>query len=133
MSDHLRQAAARRSTDAEARARNALTAMTRADEPVGFVAVARRASVSTDFLYRHPELRAKIESRRWSRPMNAAATAPDVHSGAAVSALAERLRRTQTEHRAELAELRAALATAHGENLRLRRQLQAAGITPQPA
>jgi hypothetical protein len=133
MPDHLRQAAARRSQDAEARARNALTAMTKADEPVSFVAVARRASVSTDFLYRHPELRTKIESRRRRRPVNAAASAPAAHSGAAVSALAERLRRTQTEHRAEVAELRAALATAHGENLRLRRQLQAAGITPRPA
>ena len=130
MPDHLRQAAARRSQDAEARARNALTAMTKADEPVSFVAVARRASVSTDFLYRHPELRTKIESRRRRRPVNAAASAPAAHSGGAVSALAER---TQTEHRAEVAELRAALATAHGENLRLRRQLQAAGITPRPA
>ncbi|MFD6517656.1 DUF6262 family protein [Rhodococcus sp. NPDC060176] len=56
-----RTAAARaRHTETRARAEAALLALSNAGEPVTFAAVARRARVSTDFLYNQPDLRTKI-------------------------------------------------------------------------
>jgi uncharacterized protein involved in exopolysaccharide biosynthesis len=129
MPDHLRAAAARRSHDAAERTRRALVEMTKARTPISFTAVARQAGVSTDFLYRHPELRTKIEALRQvpRRATPPAVQAPQ-STGGAVTALAERLRRLQAELNTEVTELKAALATAHGENLTLRRRLEAAGI-----
>jgi hypothetical protein len=121
MPDHLRAAAARRSRDAAERARRALVEMRKARMTISFTAVARHAGISTDFLYRHPELRTKIEALRQASPRATppARPAPEV-TGSAVTALAERLRRLQAEHPAEITELKAALAAAHGENLALR-------------
>lgn len=128
MSDHLRQAAARRRLEAEARATRALAAMSRGGEAVNFVAVARKAGVSTDFLYRHPTLRARVDelrraaSGRPSRDSPAPAlVSPDTSS--AVRSLAAQLKEMRARHRDEVAHLQKALAAAHGENLQLRRQL----------
>jgi hypothetical protein len=130
MSDHLRIAAARRSQEAAERVRRALFDMAKARTPISFTSVARQAGVSTDFLYRHLELRAKIEALR-QKPRQA--TPPVVQAldstGSAVTALAERLRRLQTEHLTEVKQLKAALEAVHGENLILRRRLEAAGFT----
>jgi hypothetical protein len=133
MPDHLRAAAARRSQDAADRARRALTEMTKARTTISFTAVARHAGISTDFLYRHPELRTKIEALRQASPRAAppAGAAPE-STGSAVTALAERLRRLQAERHAEVTELKAALAAAHGENLALRRRMETAGIAIHP-
>jgi hypothetical protein len=132
MSDHLRTAAARRSQDAAERVRRALVEMTKARTPISFTSVARQASVSTDFLYRHPELRTKIETLRQPQKQ---ATLPAVQapesSGGAVTALAEHLRRLHAARNTEVKELKAALAAAHGENLSLRRRLEAPGINFQ--
>jgi Family of unknown function (DUF6262) len=133
MPNHLRAAAARRSQDAAERARRALVEMTKARTTISFTAVARHAGISTDFLYHHPELRTKIEALRQAAPRATppAVPAPEA-TGSAVTALAERLRRLQAERHAEVTELKAALAAAHGENLALRRRMEAAGITVQP-
>jgi hypothetical protein len=133
MPDHLRAAAARRSQDAADRARHALVEMRKTGTTISFTAVARHAGISTDFLYRHPELRTKIEALRQASPRATppAGAAPEA-TGSAVTALAERLRRLQAERHAEVTELKAALAAAHGENLTLRRRLEAAGIPLQP-
>ena len=64
MSEHLREAAAQRRLKAESQAIQALAAMSRHGETVNFVAVARKAAVSTDFLYRHPTLRAQVVDLR---------------------------------------------------------------------
>jgi uncharacterized protein involved in exopolysaccharide biosynthesis len=81
--------------------------------------------VSVDFLYRHPELRARIEhlrSRQQKTPSPTAATpGADRDDQSVVVALTARLR----EARGEVAELKAQLAAAHGELLALRRQLPA--------
>jgi hypothetical protein len=48
----------------EARAAQALQTMSRNGKVINFVAVARKAGVSTDFLYRHPLLRARVIALR---------------------------------------------------------------------
>ena len=128
MSEHLRQAAARRRLEAEARATRALGAMSRGGEAVNFVAVARKAAVSTDFLYRHPTLRAQVvdlrratSGRPSGHPPASALVTPETSS--AVRSLAAQLKELRARHRHEVAHLQKALAAAHGENLQLRRRL----------
>jgi hypothetical protein len=117
----LRQAAQAKHAAATKRAEAGLRKLIKSGEPVNFRAVANSAGVSVDFLYRHPELRARIEQLR-SRQQRAPAPAEpqldndDRHVAAALTA---RLR----EARGEIAELKAQLAAAHGELLALRRQL----------
>lgn len=60
----LTEAAARRSADAYARARRAITKLRANGQPITFVSVARTAGVSTSFLYQHRELRREINDRR---------------------------------------------------------------------
>jgi hypothetical protein len=129
MSEHLRAAAARRRSEAEARAVRALTAMSRDGEAVTFVAVARRAAVSTDFLYRHTTLRVRVADLRRASSARAAEHAPAPEEGAsgtssAVRSLAAQLKELRARHREEVAGLQKALAAAHGENLQLRRRLR---------
>ena len=128
MSEHLRQAAARRRLEAEARTTRALAAMSRGGEAVTFVAVARKASVSTDFLYRHPTLRAQVVDLRRAtsgRPSRDRATPPlaTPDTSSAVRSLAAQLKELRARHRDEVAHFQKALAVAHGENLLLRRRL----------
>jgi hypothetical protein len=124
--EHLRQATRARTEEAEKRARAALAELAKAGKPVSFTAVARQARVSTDFLYRSPELRSRIERHRAKdRSASAAPTDPPGGSSAsaAVRALSARLRRQQEAHREEVTRLRKALEVAQGENLGLRRRL----------
>ncbi len=124
--EHLRQAARARSQNAEKRARTALAELTEAGKPISFTAVARQAGVSTDFLYRSPELRNQIEGHRAkSGPASAipADRQADSSTSAAVRALSARLMRQQQAHFEEVARLRKALKVAQGENLALRRRL----------
>ncbi|KOT35747.1 hypothetical protein ADK41_23650 [Streptomyces caelestis] len=126
MPEHLRQATRARTQEAEKRARTALTELVKAGKPVSFTAVARQAGVSTDFLYRSPELRTRIERHRAKGgPVPAAPADPtgDSSTSAAVRALSARLARQQQTHREEVARLRKALEVAQGENLALRRRL----------
>lgn len=60
MTEHLLRAAKARHEDTLKRATTALREMSQAGEPITFVAVARRAGISTDFLYSTPALRARI-------------------------------------------------------------------------
>jgi hypothetical protein len=61
----LRQAAAAKREAAAARAEAGIRKLAKTGQPVTFRAVAAAGGVSVDFLYRHPELRARIA--RWSR------------------------------------------------------------------
>jgi hypothetical protein len=93
---------------------------------VSFTAVARKAAVSTDFLYKHPELRTLIELHRTKGghvPGTRPAEAELSSTSAAVRALSARLAQQQQVHHEEVAKLREALAVAQGENLTLRRRL----------
>jgi hypothetical protein len=57
MPQHLRNAAHRRHQEATDRATTALARLSAAGKAISFASVAREADVSTDFLYRQPELR----------------------------------------------------------------------------
>ncbi|MGW3627950.1 DUF6262 family protein [Streptomyces sp. NPDC000880] len=124
--DHLQQATRARSQGAEKRARTALAELVKGGKPVSFTAVARQAGVSTDFLYRSPELRNQIERHRTKAGSAPAAPSDppcDSSTSAAVRALSARLTRQQQAHHEEVARLRKALEVAQGENLDLRRRL----------
>jgi hypothetical protein len=126
----LRQAAQSKRETATRRAEVALRKLIKSDQEINFRAVATAAGVSVDFLYRHPELRARIEhlrARQQRSPSSSKATpepGPDERS--VVLALTARLR----EARGEIVELKAQLAAAHGELLALRRRLPQALATP---
>lgn len=64
MSTHLVRAAKARHDDVMKRASAAVHDMATAGEPITFVSVARRAGVSTDFLYNAPTLRTRISELR---------------------------------------------------------------------
>jgi hypothetical protein len=125
--DHLRAATVARTEQAATKARAALTKLTAAKQPISFAAVSRQAGVSTDFLYRHPELRAQIERHRskygGQRGPQPDPDDPAVTASSAVRALARKLDEERSAHRQAVAQLRTALEVAHGENLELRRRL----------
>ena len=114
----LRQAAAAKRDAAAARAETGIRKLTKTSQPITFRAVAAAGGVSVDFLYRHPELRARIERLRGHQPCPAGqAPSRDQVASSVVTTLTARL----TELRRELAETKAQLAAAHGELLALRR------------
>ncbi|MEV3986247.1 DUF6262 family protein [Nonomuraea sp. NPDC049758] len=124
--EHLRRATRARTEEAGKRARAALAELAKAGKSISFTAVARRAGVSTDFLYRSPELRTRIERHRAKAgptPTRSAGSSDGRSTSAAVRALSARLTRQQQEHRAAVESLRKALQVAQGENLELRRRL----------
>ena len=118
----LRQAAAAKRRAAVARAETGIRTLTKNGQPITFRAVAAAGDVSVDFLYRHPELRARIERLRSQRAAVPARREPrhDPGGGAAPGVVATLTARL-TELRRELAETKAQLAVAHGELLALRR------------
>ena len=132
---HLQQAARTRHQATHARATDALARLAERGESITFVSVARAAHVSTDFLYRQPELRARIEQLR--RPLSTreavleGADHDAAGTSAAVRALASRIKQMRREHNAELDRLRRALEAAQGENLQLRRQLRLRAYEPK--
>ena len=117
----LRQAAAAKRDAAVARAETGIRMLTKTSQPVTFRAVAAAGGVSVDFLYRHPELRARIQRLRGQQPAPARQALPDGSPGHAASGVVATLTARLTELRRELAEARAQLAAAHGELLALRR------------
>ena len=122
--DDLRRASRQRSERAEARARTAVQSLSRQGRPISFASVAREAGVSTDFLYRHPDLRSLISDLRGGprRPPDAPEPAAAT-SSSAVRALSAQLKDLRTRHVTQVRELQQALATAQAENLQLRRRL----------
>ena len=129
---NLQKAAAARTAAATARAEAALDHMLRTGQPVTFRGLAAAASVSLDFLYRNPAIRCRVEQQRAQPP---APTAPPHSTGThpgqpgnVIAALTGELTQLKRRHREQVAELRHALQTAHGENLMLRRRL---GQQPQ--
>lgn len=130
MPQHLRDAARRRHEQSLQRATDALTALSAAGAPITFASVARKAGISTDFLYRQPQLRNKIQQMR-TQPSARTSTTPPADAddatepSAPVRALSAQLKELRRRHRDELAAVQRALAVAQGENLTLRRKLAA--------
>ncbi|MDJ0362227.1 DUF6262 family protein [Rhodococcus sp. H29-C3] len=126
MSEHLIRAAKSRHDEALRCATAALQQMAEEGEPVTFAAVARRAGVSTDFLYNAADLRSKITDLRTAPLVQRTAeptTDGESSSSSAIRALSSQLKAERRRHQEEVHALQAALATAHGENLHLRRRL----------
>ena len=125
MPQHLRDAAQQRHLQAIERATAALAQLSAAGKAITFASVARQANVSTDFLYRQPQLRQRIQQLRiTSAPQRASApTDEPADASAPVRALSAQLKELRRRHREEVDALKQALAAAHGENLALRRQL----------
>lgn len=127
MPQHLRDAAHRRHEQSLQRATDALTALSAAGAPITFASVARKANISTDFLYRQHTLRSKIQQMRSQPHSPNSEPAPDENAAtgksAPVRALAAQLKELRRSYNTDTAALRQALAVAHGENLALRRKL----------
>lgn len=124
---NLHKAAAARTAAATARAETALDRMLHTGQPVTFRGLAAAASVSLDFLYRHPAIRQRVEHMRAQQqdlpsPPGNPAIRPD-QPGSVVAALTGELAQLKRRHREQVAELQRALEAAHGENLMLRRRL----------
>jgi hypothetical protein len=126
---HLRDAAHRRHQQATDRATSALARLSAAGASISFASVAREADVSTDFLYRQPELRQHIQQMRTANVRRIDTAGTDVStpasSSAPVRALSAQLKELRRRHRGEVTALQQALAVAQGENLALRRRLAA--------
>ena len=124
----LRRAASAKRDAATGRAEAGLRKLIKTNAQISFRAVANAGGVSTDFLYRHAELRARIEhlrSRQSVKPAPASDTGAGVGANTnVVAALTAKLRQACSE----TADLKAQLAVAHGQLLDLRRQLPGAVI-----
>jgi hypothetical protein len=126
----LATATRRRREQAESAVEKALKEARKTLTPVSITSIAKAAGVSTDFIYRHPVLRPQVEALRRARrdalPGDAAHT-PDAEAATStlVRRLTQQLATDRRKDREEVAQLQAALAVAHGELLKLRRQQQA--------
>lgn len=129
MPQHLRDAAQRRHEETTERATAALARLSAAGKAITFASVAREADVSTDFLYRQPQLRQRIQQMRTSSSQGANSHVGDddmaLNASAPVRALSAQLKELRRRHHKEVTDLKEALAVAHGETLALRRKLAA--------
>ena len=126
--DNLRQAAARKSAAAQARAEQGLHEIIRRNEPITFRGLAQTAGVSVDFLYRCTPIRQRVQQLRAQQqntPPAAAAPTRDETASSVVRTLTAQLTELKRRHRDEISTLQHALEAAHGENLDLRRRLGA--------
>jgi len=126
--DNLRQAAARKSAAAQARAEQGLREIIRRNEPITFRGLAQTAGVSLDFLYRCTPIRQRVQQLRAQQqntPPAAATPTRDETPSSVVRTLTAQLTELKRRHRDEINALKQALEAAHGENLELRRRLGA--------
>lgn len=125
----LAESTRRRRENAENAVRQALAEARKARRSVTVAGIAAAAGVSSDFIYRHPELRPQVEALRRARryPPVPSEDHPDIEAADSrlVRRLCQQLADVRRKNREEVAELRRALEAAHGELLSLRRQLQA--------
>lgn len=113
--ERLTAAAAKRSADAESRARRGLIKLQNSGQPISFTSVARAAAVSTSFLYQHDELRDTIMKWRGgrhqlTRPMRESASPASLRAKLSVAIARNRVLSTEVAAlRAENQSLRSAL------------------------
>lgn len=130
--DNLRQAAARKSAAAQARADKGLREMIRCGQPITFRGLAQSANVSLDFLYRSTEIRRRVEQLRaqqQNHPPRSVVPPPDHSPSSVVRTLTVQLAELKQRHRDEVQALRQALEAAQSENLELRRRLGPRHVT----
>lgn len=123
---NLAAATQRKREAAAQRADQGIRELVKRGEPITFRSVARTGGCSIDFLYRSPDLRRRIETLRAQQEQGAAPTRPEPQPGSpnsVIRTLTHQLSHIRQRHRDEVAELKAALAAAQGENIELRRQL----------
>lgn len=125
MPQHLIVSAEKRHREAVERATTALNQLSAARKAITFASVAREAGVSTDFLYRQPQLRQRIQQLRTTTGTERSVLPDEAPSSgsAPVRALSAQIKELRRRHHQEVTELKNALAAAHGENLSLRRKL----------
>lgn len=98
------------------RAEAALRELEASGEPVNFQAVARRAGVSRQWLYKQPGLRSKIEHSRTARPAGGPNLPPGERaSRASLNQRVEGLLEENRRLRREITELTDELALAYGQ------------------
>jgi hypothetical protein len=127
--DNLRAAATRKRENATERAETALRALIKRGDQITFRGVATEAGCSPDFLYNSPTLRPRIEHLRGQQqatppPRSRPVASDGPGTSNVVRALSSQLTALKKQHHHELAALTAALSTAHGELLELRRELR---------
>jgi hypothetical protein len=122
----LTRAAKAKHETAVRRAERGLCQLIKQNEPVTFRSVARAGGVSLDFLYRHDELRARIQQLRAQQQRHPVAAGPQPCVTGTASNVVTSLTAKLRDARQEVADLKAQLAVAHGELLALRRQLPGA-------
>ncbi|MFC7582344.1 DUF6262 family protein [Nonomuraea antimicrobica] len=124
--DNLRRAAAAKKAAAIQRAEQGLRDVIRRGDRITFRALAQVAGVSLDLLYRHPDLRRRVEQlrdqQRTTAPSAQARIDPDEPSSV-IRTPASQLTDLKRRHREEITALRQALEASHGENLELRRRV----------
>jgi hypothetical protein len=124
--DNLRRAAAAKRRAAHERADKGLRQLVKRGDAITFASVAAAAGVSKDFLYRTADLRGRIEQLRSQQtprqPGRASSIVNDGDVSSVVRTLTLKLTQERAQHRREIAELHAALATAHGELRLLKRR-----------
>lgn len=128
--ENLRHAARAKHDAAILRAEKGLKAVLRAQATVTFEGVAAAAGVSKDFLYRVPELRARImKLREQQSPIRRTTITSErtelsgLDTSSIIRTLTTKLASERASHRQELADLNRALAAAHGQILDLKRHL----------
>ena len=106
MPQHLREAAQRRHHQATERATAALARLSAAGVAISFASVAREADVSTDFLYRQPQLRQRIQQMRTPNVRGVDTVSSDngtpSDASAPVRALSAQLKELRRRHRDEI-------------------------------
>ncbi|MFD0403856.1 DUF6262 family protein [Kitasatospora sp. NPDC127116] len=123
----LKKAAQDKSKGATNRAEAGLRSLLKSGSEINFRSVARAGGVSLDFLYSHPDLRRRIETLRSQQnpKTNTLADAATNSDGTVIQTLTQALRHERTTRREQVRDLQQRLAAAHGEILRLQRELHA--------
>ena len=120
----LAEAAQRRRIAAEERVATTLKKIAKLHLPVTFTGVAEMAAVSTDFIYRLPDIRSKIEGLRTRSGTHQSLVAiTDAKETNIIRVLTAQVQEERRARHDETTKLREALAVAHAELLRLRRSL----------
>lgn len=129
----LTAAAKAKSQRATHAADQAIRALVKRGDPVTFSAVQREANVSHAFLYKHPELRQRIEYLRGQHGAAPTARQSINSENSLVITLTQQIAELKKRHREQTQALRDALEQAHGENLDLRREIARRGNTRHTA
>ena len=125
----LNAAAKAKSRTKTAAAEQAIRALIKRGEPITFQAICREAGVSQAFLYKHPDLRSRIEQLRDQAQPPTRVPRQPTNTDAVVFTLTSQIDQLKKQQRQEVQALRAALEQAHGENLNLRRELTRRGLS----